>query len=131
MIIAGKKGLYSVFFKNEKESDLLIDTEKFCSCVVTACVCLCLSARVCIHSLVMLHLVTARSRSFKKKKKMRLVMGVEEQHHMSNVTLVTVRFSSAARVHAVWTRVHNLHKHTSWVMTEGSHLSREIRSKYI
>lgn len=53
------------------------------------------------------------------KKKMRRVMGCGEQHHMPNVTLVTVRFSSEARTHTVRTSVHNLHKHTSWVMTEG------------
>lgn len=84
-----------------------------CMCV---CVCVSLPARVCVHSLVMLHLVTVRSCSLKK---MRLVMGCGEQHHMSNVTLVSVRFSSEARTHTVRTSVHNLHKHTSWVMTEG------------
>lgn len=61
------------------------------------CVCVSLPARVCVHSLVMLHLVTVRSCSLKKK--MRLVMGCGEQHHMSNVTLVAIRFSLEARAH--------------------------------
>lgn len=126
IIVAEKKNKRLLILTSEwkRKWRFIRQREDLLLCGDCMCVCMSLPVRVCVHSLVMLHLVTVRSCSFKKKKKKRLVMGCGEQHHMSNVTLATVSFSSAAHVHTVWMSVHNLHKHTSWVMTEGSHLSR-------
>lgn len=93
------------------------------------CVCVSLSARVCVHSLVMLHLVTVKSHYLKKNEASDAMWSATS--HVQCDSGYCQIFISGARARTVWTSVHNLHKHTSWVMTEGSHLSRPIRPKYI